>query len=541
MGVRDLLFIGLVLGASAVLGVSLYPPRLDARNGARTVRPWSDDDLRAVVNRVDASFRRRWAAEKVTPAPPAPAPALVRRLALALTGAIPSLEELRRLDAVPEGQRATRYVNALVGDRRYADYFAERLARVYVGTEGGPFLIFRRRRFVSWLSDRLRENQGYDRIVFALIATDGLWTDRPATNFLTVTYDPEAKVVDPERLAGRVARAFLGIRLDCAQCHDHPFASWKQRDFQGLAAFFGQAQNGLTGIHDGPGDFRPTDRKSGKPATVAPRVPFLPELLAADGPGSRRRKLARWVTDPKNPNLPRATVNRVWALMFGRPLVEPVDDLAAADEVPEALTILADDFVAHGYDLRRLIRVVAASEVFRLDSTSPDEADGDSTEAAEKLLAVFPMTRLRPEQVVGGVLQAASLSTIDADSPIVTRIGRFLGEQDFVKRYGDGGEDEFDGRSGTIPQRLLMMNGDLVREKTKADLFNAATRIGYFAPTDREAVAVAYLTALTRRPTAEEARHFEARLGGSRGKERSARMSDLYWSLVNSTEFSWNH
>jgi hypothetical protein len=539
MGIRDLLFIGVVVGGAGLLGVSLYPPRLDARNAGRPARPSRDDGLRETVRRVDAAFRHRWAEDGLTPARPAPGLAVVRRLALALTGMIPSLEELRGLESVPEGERAARYVDRLLTDRRFADYFAERLARAYVGTEAGPFLIYRRRRFVSWLSDRLLENRPYDRVVRELIATNGLWTDRPATNFLTVTYDPDKKAVDAERVAGRVSRAFLGARIDCAQCHDHPFAPWTQRDFQGLAAFFGQARSGLTGIHDEARlEFSPTDRKTGKPVVVAPRVPFQPDLLPGEGQGKRRERVARWVTDPRNPSLARATVNRVWALLLGRPLVEPVDDLATVDELPEPLTILADDFVAHGHDLHRLVRAIAATEVFRLDSAYEPDSDAD---AAEKAWAVFPMTRLRPEQVVGALIQAASLTTIDADSPILVRIARSFGQQAFLKRFGDSGEDEFDARGVTIPQSLLLMNGDLVRDKTKPDLFNAASRIGSYAPTDRAAVEVLYLTTLTREPTAEESRHFEAGLAGTSGKERGARMSDLAWTLVNATEFSWNH
>ncbi len=541
MGIRDLLFVGVVVGGVAAVVAGLYPPRLDARNESRPPRVHVDASLGESVRRVDEAFRQQWDEEGIAPAPLAPELAVVRRLNLALTGTIPSLEELRGLESIPEG-KAARHLDDLLGDRRFSDYFAERLGRAYVGTEGGPFLIFRRRRFVSWLSDRLLENRPYNLLVRDLIATDGLWTDHPATNFLTVTYDPEKKIVDPDRVAGRVARAFLGARLDCARCHDHPFAPWTQRDFQGLAAFFGQTRSGFTGIHDEKAlKYEPTDRKTGKPVVVQPRVPLLPELLPAEGKATRRQRLADWVTNPKNPGLARATVNRVWALMFGRPLVEPVDDLASVDPLPRPLTILADDFVAHGYDLNRLIRTIAATEVFRLDSALPDQPSNSSAEAAENAWAVFPLTRLRPEQVVGAVIQSASPTTIDADSPIIVRIMRFGGENDFVKRYGDVGEDEFDGRAGTIPQRLLLMNGDLVRDRTKPEVGNATYRIASFAPTDRKAVEVAYLTTLTRAPTPDESRHFEARLAGSRGKPRGKILTDLIWTLINSTEFSWNH
>src|SRR5262249_38526401 len=238
------------------------------------------------------------------------------------------------------------WLDELLRDRRTSDYLAERLARAFVGTEDGPFLLFRRRRFTTWLSDAILANRPYDAIVRDLIADRGLWTDHPATNFLTVTFDPEAGRPNPERLAARVARAFLGVRLDCAQCHDHPFQPWKQGDFRGLAAFFGGVHSDLRGLRDGESDYRPPDRKTKKPVEAAPRVPFRPDLLPDAGPP--RERLAAWVVDPRNKTLARATANRVWALLFGRPLAEPIDDLPAAGELHPALDLLAADFAGHG-------------------------------------------------------------------------------------------------------------------------------------------------------------------------------------------------
>lgn len=533
---RNLLFIGLLSFGTLSLA-SLFPsvrPAQASRRKAEVLPTLADP---GVVSRLDKTFDAEWSSAGVSPARRASELALMRRLSLALMGTIPSLEEIRGFEAEPEGKRVERWLEHILTERRFTDYFAERFARAFVGTEGGPFIVFRRRRFVTWLSDQIFANRPYDGLVRDLIADRGLWVDHPATNFVSVTYDPaeDKKEPDPERLAARVARAFLGIRIDCAQCHDHPFESWKQADFQGLAAFFGQVHNGLSGIHDGTGDYKPTDRKTGKPVAVEPRVPFLPELLPADG--TRRSQLARWVTNPKSPYLPQATVNRVWALLFGRPLVDPVDNIAAAEEIPQALKILADDFVAHGYDLKRLIRVIVATEVFRLDSRSVYEI----SEAAEKSWAVFPMTRLRPEQVVGGILQSASLETLDRDSHIVVRTLSLISQNGFVERYGDTGEDSFSDAAGTIPQRLLMLNGELVHSKTQESLLNASTRIAMYAPTDDAAVEVAYLTTVTRRPTQDEADHFAKKLKGTRGNQRKQKLADLCWTLLNSTEFSWNH
>jgi hypothetical protein len=354
MWARNLLFIGVVGAGLIALAAALFPPRLPNRLRHIDLGATQDAEFHAATRGIDATFERQWKEQELTPTSSASDLTILRRLSLALTGSIPSLEEIRQFEAYTGGDRLQWWVAGLLQERRFADYFAERLARAFVGTEEGPFLVYRRRRFASWLSDQIHANRPYDQLVRELIASDGLWTDRPATNFVTVTIEPDNnKGPNPERLASRVARAFLGVRLDCAQCHNHPFQRWKQADFRGLAAFFGQVEQGFTGIHDGDGELRMENRKTGVMESVAPRVPFLPELLPEDG--SRRSQLAHWVTDPRNPYFARATVNRVWALMLGRPLVEPVDDLLSAEEPPPALSLLADDFAAHSYDLRRLI------------------------------------------------------------------------------------------------------------------------------------------------------------------------------------------
>src|SRR5262249_12404631 len=155
-----------------------------APNQAAPVHQSSDID--AIVSEVNTAFGNQWAEQRLQAAPPALEWAVTRRISLALTGTIPSLEEMRNLEPSPEGQRVTWWLEHLFKDRRYADYFAERFARAYVGTEDGPFIIYRRRRFVSWLSDQFFANRLYGDLVRELITSDGLWTDHPATNFITV-------------------------------------------------------------------------------------------------------------------------------------------------------------------------------------------------------------------------------------------------------------------------------------------------------------------------------------------------------------------
>ncbi len=540
MRARNLLFWVVCAGALLAFKASVFP---SAEAPARPATRGEAASLGPAVERVDAAFEQAWREQQLRPAAAAPDLAVARRLSLALGGTIPSLEEIRHFESLPPDSRLRQWLAQRLADRRYADYVAERLARAYVGVDDGPFLLYRRRRFVSWLAEQLATNQPYDRLVRHLIADSGLWTDTPATNFITVTIRPDqGEGPDANQLAARVSRAFLGVRLDCAECHDHPFESWKQRDFQSLAAFFGSTRHSLRGIRDVAGDYQVEDPKTGEMATIPCGVPFAKELLGASG--SDRQRLAAWVTHRQNRAFAREAVNRAWALMFGRPLVEAIDSLPAAGPFPPALEILADDFVEHGANWQRLLEIIASSRVFCLDSKldTASAADEENNARHEAHWAVFPLTRLRPEQVVGALLQSASLATIDSGSHILVRLARAIGQRDFVQRYGDSGAEEFEAHGGTIPQRLLMMNGQIAEDKTKDSLLtNAATQIAAFAPDDATAIETAMLAVLTRRPNDEEGRYFHERLAGSGGAERSRRVGDLYWTLLNTTEFSWNH
>ncbi len=164
VGYRDVVFLVVVLGGTGIMGAGLLRP--SGSPPAQRSEPLAvRSDLRTIVEAVDASFRDRWAEQKLVPAAPAPELAVMRRLALVLCGSVPSLEEIRRFEARPKEGRLEAWLDDLLGDRRCADYLAERFARAFVGTEDGPFLLYRRRRFIAWLSDAILENRPYDALV----------------------------------------------------------------------------------------------------------------------------------------------------------------------------------------------------------------------------------------------------------------------------------------------------------------------------------------------------------------------------------------
>lgn len=542
-----------LLVVAAVVGLVYWAARSPLPAASRVHEVGADvDSLTAPVAEINAEFHRKWKEADLVPAAPAPDLQVLRRLTLALMGTIPSLEEIRQFEADTRSDRLEHWTRRLLADERFSYYFAERLSRSFVGNEEGQFVVFRRDRFKNWLAEQLRENTPYDEMVRNMVSSTGLWTGKPATNFVTAAVNDGD--VDENKLAGKTVRAFLGQRIDCAQCHDAFFSHWKQNEFEGLAAFYGQVRTNLVGVEDKTSEdgeaieYKVEDRKSLEQRVVPESVPFHAEWLPSEG--TRRERLAQWLTHPENRRFERAIANRVWALMFGRAWYEPVDDLPdPTDDSHNVLDILGADFRAHGCDLRRLIQVIAASEAFRADSEPPaalTESGSLGEQAAnasraEHAWATFPLIRMRPEQVIGSIRQSASIQTADYDAHWFMRMIRLVQESDFVKEYGDLGENELSDRGGTIPQRLLMLNGERAGDAAQAGPLNATGRIALMASTDERCIETAFLVCLTRRPTPEELEHFLGELKGKVRDERTQAIEDLVWSLYNSTEFSWNH
>ncbi len=503
-------------------------------------------DVESIVHRVDRLFSDRWHEAGLEPAVPADDLTLYRRLSLVLLGTVPSLEEIRLFESDGAPDRVERWTDRMLSDRRFADYFARRFSRFFVGADEGQFVVFRRDRFWAWLGNQFHKNRPYDEIVRSMIAQRGLWTDKPEVNFVAAVVTEG--VVDHNKLAGRTVRAFLGQRIDCAQCHNHPFADWKQAQFEGLAACYGQLNISGVGVEDNNDktDKPPyliQDRLTLLDREIEPAVPFHPEWMPETG--KTRERLAAWVTHHDNRRFDRAIVNRIWGLMFGRPWIQPVDDLPNPNEagsVPkDLLDLIGSDFRSHGCDLKRLIRTIAATRVFRTSSQHSAFDEGDKADSVEETWAAFPLTRLRPEQVIGSMLQASSIKTVDQNSHWTIRAVRFFRELDFVKEYGDLGDDELTERAGTIPQALLRMNSNFAAEWTKSTIFSAAGRIAGIAPDDETCLDTCFLVCLTRHPTREERSVMLKQLEGTKKDERSRVVEDLFWTLFNAPEFCWEH
>ncbi|HEY1380388.1 MAG TPA: DUF1549 and DUF1553 domain-containing protein [Gemmataceae bacterium] len=526
--------------------------------------------------RIDAHIAAKLRAANVVPAPLASDAEFLRRVSLDLAGRIPSVAEAIAFFADPAPNKRRRLVERLVQDPRHVEHFTNVWRALLVPEyAANPDLQFQAAGIDAWLRKQLADNVSYDRF---------------ARDLLTVPFAPErvrgkamkmeeprsandpspqafyvAKEGKPEALAAATARVFLGVRIECAQCHDHPNAPWTRQQFWGYAAFFA----GLA---------RPAEQGAAIREVFDKREMTIPgsgqvvDAAYLDGSEpqwrfnvSSRVTLAEWVTSPENPYFAKAAVNRLWAHLFGTGLVSPEDDLRPdnAASHPELLDELARAFVAHKFDVRFLIRAITATEAYQRSSAVQAHGQRPAGDVDSRLFARMAVKRLTPEQLFDSLAQATGYREPvrgpgDGD---VVNLGRGGPRAQFLALFANGAATRTDPQL-SIPQALGLMNGGFVvgalttNRPSLTDFVKqvAAERAVPGGPTFLPAVANdpslntagrverLFLATLTRRPTAAESeklvRYVE---GGGPAHDAKRALADVYWALLNSAEFLVNH
>ena len=485
-----------------------------------------------ISRRIDALFEQAWQAAGVQPAPLADDSAFLRRVTLDLTGVIPEIGEARDFQADNRPDKRIRRIAELLDRPQHAAHMAgvwrELLLPKTVpdSTAAG---------FESWLQSQFVNNEPYDKIVREILLARGTLNQSPQTLFYS------ALNTKPSELAASASKAFLGVQIRCAECHDHPFASWRQEEFWGLAAFFAQTR----GPSQEGGQPNVDDVASGEVTHPKTMETIAPRLLLLDGDGAeiavatkepRRAVFARWVTATENPYFATAAANRVWHLMFGRGLVDPVDDLGEHSTAthPAVLELLCEDFKASGYNLNRLFEIVAATRVYQLASKSGSQTKDDANDLWRSTYTAMPVRSLSARQIYNCLLLASGTrEPIDlSDAQVAQRRAMFLEQLDAPTRK----PTEF---QGGIPQTLTMMNGDLLRSITdpvSGDRVAALVDSRFLSDADR--VEAIYLAALTRLPDADEKeRSLEWIRVCTAAGDKAQGLSDVLWALLNSSEF----
>lgn len=481
---------------------------------------------------IDQQIDARLRSEGVRAAELADDAEFVRRIYLDFHGTVPTLEQIKRFLADAGPDKRARLVDSLLADARYGQYLAD----IWQGYLMSPFAddqTKRAERFRDWLAGQFDTGR-WDQIVTDLITANGKMEDNPAVTWLIEGRLPRA-IPD---LTDLTSRYFMGVRLNCAQCHDHPFVKWKQEEFWGMAAFFTQIQTPKRakqvyekGVVDDPTLTLANLKDAGVPDGFMQRAPtFLGgQELSGEKTTPHRASLAEWITGPKNPWFARAMVNRTWWRLFGRGIVQPVDDMheANAPSHPELLDLLSRKFAESGFDLRFLTREIVLSRAYQRTSQPGESAD--------KQAALFG--RMSIKVLSAGQLYD-SLETISGPAAKVTGIDVRQGARwEFTRFFGESGDPDPTAYRRGIPHLLRQMNSG---QFTGRNLDDLVTRLN--GPADRSLEAIAsdlFLTILSRRPTENELRKVKSYV--ERAGSAAAGLRELAWVLIMTSEFSLNH
>jgi hypothetical protein len=489
-------------------------------------------DTQELAGRIDKRIARRWAAKGVKPAASAADGEFLRRVSLDLAGRIPAAADVRAFLDDKSPNKRQRLVERLLKSPEYAQHFANVWRELLLPPAADPNVAILVPGLETWLRRQLRENTPSDRIVRELLTAPltGQTTWRAADGSAVPFY--LANEAKPERLAGRTARVFLGVQVECAQCHDHPFARWKKQQFWEFAAFFAgvsaaNGDRGLGGLRD-----IPNSRTLNIPGTQKQASPrFLDGSKPAWGAGtSGRALLAGWLTSPENPYFARNVANRLWAHFFGSGLQATIDPLDGSGPAAHAelLDELARQLAAHGFDLRYLIRAITTSKVYQLSSAADGTGEQDPT-----LFARMAVKGMTAEQLWDSLAQATGYR-----EPAETH---GLRRTEFLARFA-APSDKRTEQETSVLQALALMNGRLTARLTRPG--QGKTLEAVLAPgrTTAQRIEALYLATLSRRPRPEEARQIVAYVdkGGADGDPGEA-LADVFWVLLNSSEFVLNH
>ena len=500
-------------------------------------------------NFIDKLVHRRLRQLQMLPSEEADDATYLRRLYLDLTGTLPTAEQARQflLDRSPD--KRARLVDELMRRPEFADVWAllwADLLRVDTQTLGRKDAYA----YYRWIRDSFAQNKPLDQFARELITAEGPLDEAPAGHFYSV-------VKRPGDVSSTLAQVLLGVRIACAECHHHPFDRWSQTDYYGMQAYFQQLRTKELGG-------RKALFSQGQPNVLHPRtgevVPPHPlgeslPIAAVEGtsataqasqPSDPRQALADWLVAPENRWFARSMANRIWARMLGRGLVEPVDDfrLTNPPSNPELLDALAAHLVESGYDLRALIRAIAASRTYQL-SSQPNETNAADQQNYSRAL----FKRLNAEVLLDAVCQVTGVPEKFDGVPAGARAVQLWDNRVphyFLKVFGrplreTACECERNVEP-SIAQVLHLMNGPEIQAK----IGHAGGRVAELCRTlddDRQLAEEIYLTVFARQPRADElavaVEHLRTASAGPAARQKAA--EDLTWSLMNSLEFVFNH
>ena len=495
-------------------------------------------------NFIDAHVYRRLAQLRIVPADVCSDAEFLRRVYLDLIGTLPTADEARRFLADERPNRRVLLVDELLVRPEFAAYWALkwsdllRVDRQALGHQGA-YAQYR------WVRQSLAEGKPLDQFAREIVAASGPLAENPSANFYKA-------VPEPGKAASTLSQIFLGVRIECAQCHHHPYDRWGQDDYFAMAAYFAPLSRKSTPLGEilvASGKAEAAHPRTGEKIEPRPLGVERNSFRSANGIKSvlpdPRHELADWMTAPDNPYFARNLANRVWAHLLGRGLVEPVDDVRATNPPsnPELLDALAADLVKQKFDLRGLIRTICASRVYQHAARPNPTSERDEQNYSRALLK-----RLDAEVLLDAVCQATGVPEKFSGAAAGTRAIELWDSQvehDFLRLFGrpvrqSACECERVVEP-SVAQVLHLLNSERVQQKLSHERGRIA-RLCREQPDDAKLVEELYLTIFSRLPSDGERKLATDHLQRAPSADaRRAAAEDLAWTMLNSLEFVFNH
>lgn len=497
---------------------------------AQLTVPLSDEPIKLAEaprrNWIDDEVLRTLAELRLEPSSQASDAALVRRTTLHLTGRLPFPEDIIAYLEDEDPRKHAKLVDRLLDSDEFTQYWTYRLAKL-LRINPGPNNLPATKAFHSWVRDQLAGHAGWDEMARALLTAEGDTHEHGPANFYLVAADARAQ-------AEYVSELMMGVRLRCANCHNHPLDRWTQDDYHGLSAIFARIERGRNVQVVSRGEVI-------HPATGEAAVARIPGEQFLSTTADHRRELASWLTDSDNKYFARATVNRIWKAMMGRGLIEPTDDLRATNPPthPELMERLANDFVTNGYSIRHTIREIANSAAYARSSW-PNEANAGDTQFYSHALTV----PLEAEVLADAIADVTGVAEPYGEQPLGTRaIALFTPPESeslqILGRCDRAASCESSApTSGGLATKLHLMNGPLLNRRI-SDKQGRLHQLVAADASHNEIINTFYLRALGRFPMWHELPHWVKQF--EKSADRTAVAEDFVWSLLNSQEFLTNH
>lgn len=510
------------------------------------------DNLPTPKNFIDEAVFANLKELGIPPSPVCDDATFLRRVMLDIGGRLPTAEEATAFLADKAEDKRDRIIEELLRSPDYADYFAGKWQAVLKNRRDSASDMVANFAFHAWIRDSLLANKPYDQFVRELLAATGTVVSNPPVAWYKRVKEPKDQIED-------VAQLFLGVRVQCAQCHHHPFERWSQDDYYSLAAFFtqvGRKPSGIRGedlIFHKRGVATAVNIKTGQNLTPAALGDPFPSISPDEDP---RLRLADWMSSPENPFFARALVNRYWKHFFARGLVEPEDDIRDSNPPsnPQLLAAVEEHFISSGFDLKELVRTITRSTAYQLSAMPNEHNVGDF----QNYSRYYPR-RLQAEVLLDAVDRMTETQTSFANLPPGTRAvalpdNSYNRAVPFLRVFGRPEGDSVCEcervQSSSLAQSVHLINGSDVKAKL-ASSSGRAQRLAADKRPNEEKIRELYLAAFARDPRPEEMQTALEYLNEPRTnadgspvdaqKAIRENFQDLIWALLNTKEFLFNH